>query len=331
MKILKILGILALTVLLLIAGATLYVSYALPNVGEPKELTVTPTPELIQRGAYLANSVAVCMDCHSKRDFSKFSGPITAASFGTGGDVFDHNLGFPGVFTAKNITPAGIGDWTDGELYRLITTGVTREGKPIFPVMPYTSYGKMADEDVQAIIAYLRTLPAKSSEIPPSKADFPMNLIMKTIPKPADPQPLPDRSDVLAYGKYLTTIAACADCHTPQDKGAPIEGMHLAGGFEFKLPGFGVVRSANITPDTRYGIGSWTEDFFVQRFKQYADSTYQPHQIAANEFQTVMPWLMYATMEEEDLKAIYQYLKSVDPVGQEVVRFTPESELLAME
>ncbi len=84
--------------------------------------------------------------------------------------------------------------------------------------------------------------------------------------------------------------------------------LFMAGGFEFKLPGFGVVRSGNLTPATS-GLANWTAKQFVNRFKMYADSSYTPHAVGPNEFQTVMPWTMYATMEEEDLKAIFTYMQ----------------------
>ena len=103
--------------------------------------------------------------------------------------------------------------------------------------------------------------------------------------------------------------------------------LNYAGSFEFNMPGFGIVRSANITPDEKTGIGSWSEDFFVNRFKAYGDSSYVPHAVGENDMQTVMPWLMYATMEEEDLRAIYTYLRSLPAIENKVVKFTPASEL----
>ncbi|MEQ8472449.1 MAG: cytochrome c [Marinoscillum sp.] len=327
MKVLKILGIVVVCLIVLVAAGIGYVKTALPDVGEPSDLTVEITPELVERGAYLANSVTVCMDCHSQRDWSRFSGPLVAGSFGKGGEVFNEDFDFPGVFTAKNITPAGISHWTDGELYRLITTGVTKEGKAIFPVMPYGSYGRMAHEDVISIIAYVRSLDPIENEVGESAANFPMNIILNTIPQPANPQPKPDPSDQIAYGAYMVTAAACADCHTPQDQGTPIEGKYLAGGFEFKMPGFGIVRSSNITPDVQTGIGAWTEEVFVNRFKSYADSTYVPHQVGAGEMQTVMPWTMYGTMKENDLKAIYAYLSSLEPNNNKITKFEPVASL----
>jgi mono/diheme cytochrome c family protein len=264
------------------------------------------------------------MDCHSTRDWNKFSGPLVPGTLGKGGEEFNQKFGFPGQFFSKNITPAGIGNWTDGEVLRAIASGVSKDGSALFPVMPHAAYGRMDKEDVLSIIAYLRTLPAIAHEVPASVPDFPMNFIINTIPKKAEFSKRPDPSDQLAYGAYLFNAAACGDCHTKQEKGQPIAGMELAGGFEFPLFTGGVVRSANITPDTETGIGTWTEQQFVDRFKVFADSSYVPPVFGKGEFNTVMPWMMYAQMTTDDLKAIYAYLKTVKPIKNQVQRFTKD-------
>src|SRR5689334_13494017 len=102
-KILKIVGILLIVFVVAITGALTYISAALPRVGDPPSLQVEATPERIERGRYLANSVTVCMDCHSTRDWSKFSGPIKPGTYGQGGERFDQTVGFPGVYYSKNI------------------------------------------------------------------------------------------------------------------------------------------------------------------------------------------------------------------------------------
>lgn len=320
----KVTKIALLVIVLSITALLCYVKFALPNVGPAEDIKVEATPERIERGRYLANSVTVCMDCHSTRDWNKFSGPLVPGTLGKGGEEFNQKFGFPGQFFAKNITPAGIGNWTDGEVLRAVTSGVTKDGNAIFPVMPHAAYGRMDKEDVLSIIAYLRSLPAIAHEVPASVPDFPMNFIINTIPKKAEFSKRPDPSDQLAYGAYLFNAAACGDCHTKQDKGQPIAGMELAGGFEFPLFTGGIVRSANITPDPETGIGTWTEQQFVDRFKVFADSSYVPPTIGKGEFNTVMPWMMYAQMTNEDLKAIYAYLKTVKPIKNQVQRFSKE-------
>ena len=311
----------AVVLLLVCVFAFLQISY--PDVDPAPDLTIEYTPERIERGAYLANHVTVCMDCHSKRDFSLFSGPPAPGTLGTGGDRFDHSMDLPGVFYAKNITPFGISDYTDGELYRLITTGVTNDGRPMFPLMPYLYYGQMDPEDIYDIIAYVRSLPSIESEVPDSKPDFPVNLILRTIPHNAEMTKKPSPTDQVAYGKYLVNAGACIECHTQVDaQGTILKEVAFAGGRDFPFPDGSVVTSSNITqcPDT--GIGNWTEEMFLDRFRQYQDSGYVVPKVAQGEFNTLMPWTMYAGMKEEDLKAIYAYLKTIKPITNEVVKFT---------
>lgn len=307
---------------LIIAGLLLFVSFALPNVGEPEYLKIDRTKERLIRGEYLANSVSVCMDCHSKRDWNTFSGPLVSGTLGQGGEIFNQKFGFPGEYYSKNITPSGIGNWTDGEILRAISTGVDKNGAALFPVMPHPNYGKMDKEDLYSIIVYLRSLKPIANKVPDSKSDFPMNFIINTIPKKAEFSKKPSEKDVVNYGAYLFNAASCIECHTKQEKGTKIEGMELAGGFEFPMVTGGIVRSSNITPDKTTGIGNWTEEMFVNRFKSYVDSTYIPNKVEKGNFNTVMPWTMYGKMKKEDLKAIYAYLKTVKPVKNSVVKFS---------
>ncbi len=300
------------------------VRFTYPNVSPAEELSIEYTPDRIERGAYLANHVTVCMDCHSSRDFSLFSGPPTPGTIGKGGDKFDHGMGFPGTFFAKNITPHGISGYSDGELYRVITTGVTQDGSPLFPVMPYSFYGKMDPEDIYDIIAYVRSLPAVASEIPESQADFPVNLILRTIPVDATPTAKPSPTDQVAYGAYLINAASCVECHTPIDpQGTIVREKSYSGGRNFPFPDGSMVTSSNLTQDASTGIGSWTEEMFVARFKQYDTPGNQASKVAPGDFNTIMPWVMYAGMKEEDLKAIYAYLKTVEAIPNAVTKFTP--------
>lgn len=322
-KLFKILGYIVVILIVAVAGLLTYVKTALPNVGGAPTLTVEATPERIERGRYLANSVCVCMDCHSTRDITKFSLPLVPGTLGMGGDRFDQNVGMPGVFYPKNITPEGISRYTDGELYRVITSGVTKEGRPMFPLMPYPYYGNMADEDIYSIIAYLRSIPPIKNDVPDSEADFPVNFILHTIPKKGTPQPMPSKDDKVAYGKYLTNAGGCRECHTPAEQGQILPELAFSGGREFLFPDGSLCRSANITPDPETGIGSWTADVFVQRFKIYSDSSYALPDTAPGDFNTIMPWTMYSGMERDDLEAIFAYLKTVTPMKNAVVKFTP--------
>jgi cytochrome c2 len=304
-----------------IISLLLYVKLALPNVGKFEYLSVKPTTSKLERGKYLANNVSVCVDCHSTRNWNEFSGPLVEGTLGKGGEVFDQRFGFPGSFYSKNITPYAIGEWTDAELLRAIASGVSKNGTALFPVMPHLNFGKMDKEDLESIITYVRSLKPIKSVIPESKADFPMNFIINTIPKAPHFSKKPSESDAVAYGDYLFNAASCKECHSKQDKGTPIEGMELAGGFEFPLVTGGIVRSSNITQDIETGIGKWSEADFVKRFKSYSDSTYVPSKVTKGAFNTVMPWTMYSGMKTEDLKAIYAYLKTIQPIHNNVEKF----------
>ena len=321
-KVFKFLGYTLVILILLIAGLLTYIKVALPNVGAAPNLTVDLSAEKIERGRYLANTVSVCIDCHSTRDWTKFAGPIIIGTLGKGGERFDQKVGFPGTYYSKNITPAGIKRYTDGELFRLITTGVTKEGRAMFPVMPYQHYGSMDPEDIKCIIAYIRSLAPIENPVAESVSDFPMNFIINTIPQKAEPQKLPAKSDSLAYGKYLVNAASCVECHTQVNKGKVIAGLEFSGGREFKFHDGSIVRSANITPDEITGIGKWTKELFIARFKMYADSSYKPQTVAAGQFNSIMPWNMYSKMNTEDLAAIYTYLKTVTPLKNTVTKFS---------
>lgn len=322
-KFFKIASIVLLVLVAIIIAALVYVKTALPDVGAPPDLKVEATPGRIERGKYLANAVTACMDCHSKRDWSKFSGPLVPGTLGQGGERFDQSVGLPGVYISRNITPHGISRYTDGELYRVITTGVDKEGKAMFPVMPYLNYGKMDDEDIYSIIAYVRTLEPIQNELPESVSDFPMNFILNTIPTKGTPSKRPDPSDQIAYGGYMINASGCAECHTQVDKGRIIEELKFGGGREFAFPDGSVVRSSNITFDEETGIGKLSEEAFVQRFKAYADSSFEAPSVNPGEYNTIMPWTMYSHMKDEDLRAIYAYLKTVKPIQNSITRFTP--------
>ena len=320
-KVFKFFLYLIVALILVIAGLMIYVKFFLPNVGHAPDLTVEKTPERIEQGKYLANHVAVCIDCHSKRDWTRFSGPITPGTEGMGGEIFDHSIGLPGVYYARNITPANLANWTDGEIFRAITSGVSKDGRALFPIMPYLAIGQIDLEDVHCIIAYIRTLKPVAHDVPPSKSDFPMNFIINTIPKKPNFHTRPDKTDKVNYGRYLT--AACIECHSMFKGANLVQGMEYAGGREFPLTGGGIVRSANLTPDPETGIGNWTEDFFIARFKGYADSTYVPAAVGPKDFNSYMPWTMFSGLTTDDLSGLYTFLRSLKPVTHKVVKYTP--------
>ncbi|PTQ97946.1 cytochrome c [Mucilaginibacter yixingensis] len=319
-KFTKWLLMLVLVVAVVAGGAVAYVTTALPNVGPPENIKITYTPERIARGKYLANHVTVCADCHSSHDTTRFGLPIDTNRIGVGGMVFNGAVGVPGEIHVPNITPYNLKNWTDGELFRAITCGVKKDGSAIFPIMPWPYYGKMDREDIYSIIAYIRSLKPQEANYPERKLDFPLNVIVHTIPQKAELGKLPAESDTLKYGAYLVNASGCMECHSQDNKGKLLPGLEFAGGRKFGLNG-GFVRSANITPDKETGIGAWTKENFLAQFSKYSDPSYQPSTVDPGQFQTVMPWQFYAKMKKSDLEAVYAYLRTIKPVHNEVIKF----------
>lgn len=322
-KLIKIGAIVLAVIVVLVITGSVYFNATYPKVSPASNVKVKLTAERIERGKYLANNVALCMDCHSTRDFSKYSGPIKPGTEGMGGEVIGREMGLPGTVPMKNITPAALGNWTDGEIIRALTSGINKHGEALFPIMPYENFYGMSEEDLYAIVAYIRTLKPIKNEVGDKELDFPLNYIVKTLPLDSyKPHKAPEKSDIKAYGKYLVTMASCDHCHTPTKDGEPIAGMDYAGGAEVKLP-FGIIRGANLTPDVETGLGAWTKEQFIQRFKSMETEQVKNMEIQPGSFNTIMPWTLYGGMTEEDLGAIYEYLHNLKPVKNSVVKFTP--------
>jgi hypothetical protein len=315
--ILKIAGLLVGCLIVLAGGGVSYFLLAYPKVGPAPDIRVRQTPDRVARGRYLADHVAVCTDCHSQRDWQRFGGPIKSGTYAAGGEVFDETMGLPGRIVSRNLTPAALGTWSDGEILRAITAGVAKDGSALFPLMPYRDYGSHMDpEDALAIVTYLRTIPASPNVPERTRLNFPLPLILRTLPQqPSVTTRRPAPGDRVAYGQYLTRLAGCTHCHTPMnDEMAPVAGRLLAGGTEFPFPGGVVARAANLTPHAT-GLGAWSETDFVQRFKSAAG---EPRLVGAGEFNTPMPWRSYAGMTAEDLGAIYAYLRTIPAVEHAV-------------
>lgn len=311
-------GLVGLLIIVVIAGIV-YLNSAFPKVYKAEDITIELTPERLERGAYIVNHVSMCMDCHSEVKDNLFSSPVISGTEGKGGRVI-HEQGV--TIHVRNITPASLKDWTDGEIVRAITEGIDKDNKPLAPIMPYTEYKYMTKEDVYSVVAYLRALPPIENEVPPSEIGFPLNLIFPTVPDSATPMQKPDTNDTVASGRYLARIAGCYFCHTPFKDGKNIEDEAFSGGHAFSDPKFGTVRSANITPDMETGIGSWTREMFIARFKSYADSAGRNIPLGGNVYQTAMPWTLLAGMSEKDLGAIYDYLRTVRAIPHKFERYT---------
>lgn len=306
----------------LLLSSALFACACGPRVGPPSPLKVTSSEALVSRGAYLATHVATCVDCHAQRDWSRFSGPPIPGSEGGPGLRYTREMGVPGEVTAPNITPAALSSWSDGEIERALTAGVSKDGRALFPIMPYLGYAQLCQDDVNALIAYLRTLPSVEGTTPPPDADFPFSLILNSIPTEQPRPACPSPDDTVAHGRYLATVAGCVHCHTPVERAQPIEGKALAGGHEFPLP-TGTVRSPNLSADVETGIGGWTKEAFLARFHAYRDG--ELPLVPPGQLQTVMPWKLFAGMRDEDLGAIYDYLRTLPPQKSVVERWAPKA------
>ncbi|MCX6287312.1 MAG: cytochrome C [Bacteroidetes bacterium] len=313
-------GLLAALVFIVIA-VMLYIRFALPNV-PLQNITVQITPERVARGQYFANHVTVCMDCHSKRAWDRFSGPPVTGTIGKGGEIFDRKMGFPGAFSSPNITPFKLNEWTDAEIYRAITSGENKDGNAMFPIMPYFAYGTLDNEDIFSIIAYIRSIPSIHNTPPPSNPAFPMNLVVRTFPRKANPATRPPESDTMKYGEYLVRASGCIECHTTAEHGQIVKELAFSGGREFIMPN-GVLTSPNITPDMETGIGKMGREDFIKRFKGYDPATYNAPKLGNKDMPTIMPWTMYAGMNIKDLGAIYAYLHSLPAKMNVVVKWKP--------
>ncbi|MEZ5565827.1 MAG: cytochrome C [Gammaproteobacteria bacterium] len=297
----------------------------LPRQRPALPVHVDLTQERIERGRYLVINVLQCVDCHSERDWSLYGGPpqqpigAGRACLTRDTEVAGVNVGqehFPGTLCIRNITPddeTGIGLWTDGEIIRAVREGVDRHGKGLFPIMPYFVYAKVADTDMEAVVAYLRTMkPVRSARRPAREVDFPLNLLIQLWPQPL-PGPVlaPDPSDRIAYGRYLATIARCEFCHTPRPLNSKdgFPGREFAGGMPFHLTNERVMYSMNLTPDPS-GLGTWTREQFIQRFRDRA----VPYPVTLKE-NTLMNWSAFAGMTDEDLGALYDFFQTLPPVA----------------
>ncbi|MBL8179414.1 MAG: cytochrome c [Bryobacterales bacterium] len=299
-------ALLALIALLVIglAGAYAIVHLAFPKAAQPRAGKVDSSPARIERGKYLFDVIAGCADCHSVVDPTRFALPVVPGGYAKGKQF---PPGGEGVQVAPNLTsdPAtGAGRWSDGHLIRAIREGIGHDGRPLFPGMPYSEYAHMSDEDVESIVAYIRTIPPSVNSLPASRITFPMSIIMRLVPSPVAAVPPVSKADPAAYGAYLTKISGCQFCHTPFVKGQTIKEKLFAGGHEFETaPGIRAV-SVNLTPEPKTGIGSMSEAQFLDKFYQYKEYAEKGSPAIRPELNTVMPWLGLARMDPAGHKAI---------------------------
>jgi mono/diheme cytochrome c family protein len=262
-------------------------------------ITATSDTNVIMRGKHLVFGAAHCADCHSKASADsllKLGKDVPL----TGGFVFDLPIG---KIYSRNITPdkeTGIGNFTDAEIARALRYGVHPDGKVVFDFMPFHN---MTDEDLTAVISYLRAQRPVQNKVP----DNELNVLGKAekafMVKHVGPDAEVEKSIALSssagYGKYLTNnVANCKGCHTQRTLSSEFTGEPFAGGNE--IEGF---ITPNITPDSSSRIFGWSEKNFVDRFRMGRLLSKSP-----------MPWPSFGRMNDEELKAIYAYLKTLKPV-----------------
>jgi mono/diheme cytochrome c family protein len=255
----------------------------------------------LARGNYLLNSIVACGNCHTPK------GPDGKAIDGqdlSGGTVIEIPA-FRAV--APNITQdreTGIGGWTDQQIIAAIREGRRPDGTIIGPPMPIEFYRSMSDNDVRAIVAALRRVPAISHKVEKSTYKIPLP---PSYGPPVTHVPDVGRGNPTAYGRYLADIGHCMECHTPFEKGR-LDTVRWGGGGR-ELPSFpaGVVISANLTPGNPNGVAHWTN----AQFKNTIKTGIRPDGRA---LVRTMAFDWYKNVKDDDLNALVAYLRTLKPV-----------------
>jgi cytochrome c553 len=275
---------------------------------------VTVTPERVARGRYIVEAEAHCMHCHSEHDWRTHGAPDLPGLSGAGWDVPYAENHMPGKVFASNITPdpdTGIGKVPDDAIARAIREGVGYDGRALF-MMPWQNFRHLSDEDVAAVIAYLRTLPPVKKKREITRIDLPVRWFVKMMPEPLTaPVPRVEPANPIERGRHLSAVGQCESCHTPVDeRHEPLPGQAFSGGQTFAVGG-AVYRSTNITPHMS-GISHYDEALFVR--------TMRTGNIGGRRLAPIMPWFFVRQLSDEDLKALWAYLQTVPPVAHDVER-----------
>lgn len=274
---------------------------------EPATAAAQEAAALLERGDYLMNSIVACGNCHSPRDEN---GEFIEGMELAGGFVIEEPA-FRAY--APNITPdeeTGIGSWTDEEIIRAVREGIRPDGQVLGPPMGFPFYRGISDQDMRAIVAYLRSVPAVHNEVPRSTYNIPLP---PNWGEPLESVPEPNKDDPVEYGRYLThNLGHCTDCHTPL-----VEGQHDfsrigAGGNLFPMP-FGYSWSAlaaNITSHPELGIGNWTDEEIKRAITEGI----------ARDGRELLPFMafdFYKNISDEDLDYIVAFLRTLPPATAE--------------
>jgi mono/diheme cytochrome c family protein len=264
--------------------------------------------ERVVRGRYLAE-LAHCFDCHSERD-SKGGQVHGMEGAGRVLPPEESGIALSHFLVCPNITPdreTGAGSWTDAQLARALREGIGHDGRILDKTMPYWNFRYLTEDDIASVIAYLRSIPAVRHPLP--KRNLAAEPVIDWRP---DVQPAalsPDAPAAARRGEYLVHIGTCTGCHTPTDPhGHTIPGMLFAGGKVLVRP-WGTVASANLTRDPS-GIGYYDEVQFIR--------TIRTGHVGARALNRTMPYPLYRNLTDDDLKAIFAYLRMLPPVVHRV-------------
>lgn len=271
------------------------------------------TEARLTRGKYLAEGLLQCFICHTDRDWKEPGAPPLKGRKGSGRVVRDDG---EYRLVAPNITPdteTGAGKWTDDMFARAIREGISHDGRVLHPQMWYNSFRNLSDEDLAAVIVYIRSIPAVHNLLKPTKEKKERTSGNDAI---TGPVPQPNFSDPIDRGRYFVNIADCMGCHTAFE--APLNPGFFAGANLIereKEKAF----SANITPDPS-GISYYDDALFIQVLRT--------GHVKARKLSPLMPWAVFRNLTDEDLRSIFAYLRTRRPVRHTVDNTEPPTECL---
>jgi mono/diheme cytochrome c family protein len=282
------------------------------------------TPERLARGKYLVEGLLQCPACHSENNFSKRPVEVLPGRK-LGGFVFPNvELGLPkpNRVVAPNISSDpeyGAGRWKDAVFVRALRQGIGHDGRTLFPLMPYFYFRALSDEDLASVIVYERSVAPVHIKRPKTYLTEQLSKAFQPLP-PLAHVPEPDHSNPVKYGEYLVAGGHCDGCHTPEDKeGNPIPELRFAGGSPLVGHWEGkkkliTVNALNLTPDAS-GISYFDDATFIEVIRNGGFKT--------RPLSNIMPWAFFRHLTDDDLKAMFAYLRTQKPVCHNVDNTEP--------
>lgn len=279
-------------------GLVLALTLGVTLAGFTSEAQAQAQSPQVERGSYLVNTVMTCQNCHTPMGPN---GPDFSRAL-SGGITFDEP---PFKVTGSNITQdkeTGIGNWTDAQIKTLLRTGKRPNGVQVAEVMPTAFYGIVTESDMDAIVAYLRTVKPVKNAVPDPVYKIP--LPHHAFPGAEKPYTEAMLTDKVKKGFYLVTIGHCMECHTPFGaRGKDFVGDLGKGGMEFPGP-WGKSVSRNITPSKTKGIGDWSDAEIKAAITNGVRKD-------GTKLKPPMGYPYYAHMTADDLDAVVAYLRTV--------------------